>query len=98
MTPEESKKLNDTIAFTNSHFQQFSAFRETVNQEIMNLEAENNNLKTLINANRSWIQICDSAIKELKKNQHSHEPKKTFEIKPEIKSETPIKINWKWWK
>ena len=80
MPPDEIKKLNDTIAFSNSIAQQFLVFKETANQEIMQLEAQHNELKddisklaaenkdliNLINANRSWIAVCDTAIKELR--------------------------------
>ena len=35
-------------------------------EDLSRLEAENKELKTLIDANRSWVAICDTAIKELR--------------------------------
>jgi len=92
----EEQKLNDQIAFCNSIAQQFMAFRDTTSKTLANLIIKNvdidneiKELKTLIDANRSWIQICDSTIKELKKMQHIHKaPKVILDIKP----------TWKFWK
>ena len=125
MPPDEIKKLNDTIAFSNSIAQQFYVFqRETrgqiefldkqideiglklgrLQEEMGRLQAENKELKTLIDANRSWVQICESRIvdvvdliDELRKTQHTHG---TAETKPvvDVKIEAPIKFKWPFWK
>ena len=73
MNEEENKKLNDQIDFCNSISQQFFSFRDEIKlnlgrlqEEMGRFETGNKELKTLIDANRSWIQICDGAIKTLK--------------------------------
>ena len=91
MSEEERKRLEDTTAFTNSLAQQFYDFQRQTKSQIEYLEKQLTNQKTLIDANRSWIQICDSAIKSIRQDQNK-------ELKEPLTKMKTYKFNWKFWK
>ena len=72
MNEDQEKKLNDQIAFCNSIAQQFMVVKEEIGQDLGRLhidlgrlQAENRELKALIEANRVGIHMCDLEIKNL---------------------------------
>ena len=100
MSPEQEQQLKDAIAFSNSIAQQFFDFQKQTKNDIDFLKNEMiemmgkfNELNKLIDANRSWIQICDKSIKEFRTQLNIITNAKLSVFKP-----LEVKTPKKWWK